>query len=117
MDGVRVTDAHQRQSEGHAIHVDAQVGHRAGAIDSRGKGGWIEVRRPHVDPSRRYGPVFTEELKGEHARQRFDGYVVRIRRYHAFFDRVLCEAADAVSAHLCLGAVGVEHAHAQIGDV
>ena len=84
---------------------------------SAGERGGVEAGRAHIDAGSADGAVLAEELEREHTGKRLNGDRLDVGGDHALFDGVLREAADAVPAHLRLGAVGVEHAHTQVGHV
>ncbi len=114
---MRVAHAHERQPEVHPVDRQREVYHRTAAFDVRGQAGRIEVGRTHVHPGSRHDPVLPEELERLDAGERLHRDAFAIGGHEPLFDGELHHAADAVAAHLSLGAVCVEHAHAHVGDL
>jgi hypothetical protein len=91
----------------------------AGAADDfvgiDGNLGQVEDRFAHVDGDLLDLAIGEVQGEGEDSAAGFDGHGVVLGE--AVVVGVLGDAADAVAAHLALAAIGVEHAHADIGVV
>ena len=74
----------------------------------------LEARRAHVDRRADDLAAAALQLHDDLAGARIDAQVVAVGLRQPALDHVLGEAAHAVAAHLRLGAVGVEQAHARV---
>ena len=105
-----ITHAGSRHSEPFAIHVQLPLG-KSGSADREGCGHLFgqQEGRPHVDPDR----AVIQQLGNDAARQGVDlpgaagAITITVRQEP-------CQATDAIAAHLRLGAIRIEDAHAQL---
>ena len=108
---VRVARAHRRHAEGVPEHRDGCLPHDARAQQA-GHLLAVDPRRAHVHADAAHLPALYGQLQHLDAGARFQRDAGLVRQ-PAVID-VLADAAAGVAAHVALGAIGVEHAHAEV---
>jgi len=114
-DAVWVSHGDAGGAEGAAGGADFEV-ERVGSVGANGDGAGVEDGRAHIDRDGGDGAVGCDvEFKMLYSREGFEVDLGRVDE--GVVVGVLCYAADAVSAHFGLGAVGVEHSHFEVGGL